>query len=458
MARFEFRLPDIGEGVAEGEVTQWHVKAGDAVAEDQPMVEVMTDKATVTIGAPRAGRISELLADVGSTVDVGEVLVVIETESAGSDATAGSNGSGAPAAGSTAPESEPAASAVGDLREVLPGTGYLSEAGQQPRAHLESGVVPAPSAAEPSGYFSPRPLATPATRKLARDLGIDLRRVPPSGAHGRVTSEDVRGSEERLPTPGAAPRAGSSPPSPPRPTWDASGTSPEQRVPFVGLRRKIAERLQYSKNTAAHFTFVEECNAERLVELRDRLKAKAAERGVALSFLPVIAKAVVSALRRHPMLNSTLDTGSNELVLRDHVHLGIAAATDQGLMVPVIPHAERLSVLELGREIQRLGQGARSGELASSELAGSTFTITSLGKQSGLFATPVINPPEVAILGVHRIKERPVVHEGRIVPGQVMLLTLSLDHRIVDGHVGAAFLYDVIEQLEEPASMLLDTV
>jgi pyruvate dehydrogenase E2 component (dihydrolipoamide acetyltransferase) len=229
------------------------------------------------------------------------------------------------------------------------------------------------------------------------------------------------------------------------------------RVPFVGMRRRIAENMSLSKNTAAHFSFVEECECDRLIELRERLRPDALAAGVELTYLPFVVKAVVAALKRHPMLNSALDAEKNELVLHAHCHIGVAAATDQGLVVPVIHHAETLSLLEIAHEIGRLGAAARDGTLTKQELSGSTFTVTSLGKQSGLFAIPIINHPNVGILGIHRMKERPVVRDGQIVVGRVMLLSLSMDHRIVDGHVGAAFAYDVIRYLEEPARLLLES-
>ena len=218
----------------------------------------------------------------------------------------------------------------------------------------------------------------------------------------------------------------------------------------------MAARMQQSKNTAAHFTFVEECDVSRLKDVRNRLRPVAEERGVKLTFLPFIAKAVIAALKKHPILNSALDESTNELVYRQSVHLGIAAATDKGLMVPVIRDADQRSILEIATEIARLGEGARAGSLSTDELSGSTFTITSLGKQGGLFATPILNFPEVGILGVHQIKKKPVVRDDEIVIGEVMLLSLSFDHRIVDGHVGAAFAYDIIAYLEEPGRLLLE--
>jgi pyruvate dehydrogenase E2 component (dihydrolipoamide acetyltransferase) len=230
----------------------------------------------------------------------------------------------------------------------------------------------------------------------------------------------------------------------------------EERKPFVGLRRRIAEHMRMAKDKAAHFTFVEEVEVDRLLAVMERLKPRAEEAGVKLNYLPFIIKATALALQKHPILNSMLDEQKSELVYRRYYHIGVATATEQGLLVPVVRHADRKSVLSLAREVQNLAERARNGKLSASELSGSTFTVTSLGKQGGLLATPVLNHPEVGILGVHRVKERPVVRAGQIVIGNVMHVSLSLDHRIVDGHVGAAFAYDLIAYLEEPELFLLD--
>lgn len=356
---------------------------------------------------------------------------------------------------------EPAATAVGDIKESLPGTSYFQK--------------PAGGAA-PREHFDPKPLATPATRKLARDLDIDLRAVPPSGKGGRVTKQDVRAfaqsnGDGHPTTPGFTPAIVSPPAQQPAqpPAQPAKARAPisiqapspehsalEERTPFVGIRRKIAERMQTVKQTAAHFTFVEECDVGKLTELRNRLRPQAEAAGVKLTFLPFIVKAVVASLKKHPVLNSALDESTNELVTRRYYHIGIAASTDQGLMVPVVKDADRKSVLDIAREIDRLGTAAKEGRIASQDLSGSTFTITSLGKQGGLFATPILNMPEVGILGVHQIKQKPVVRDGAIEIGEIMLLSLSFDHRIVDGHVGAAFAYDIIGYLEDPDRLFLE--
>lgn len=453
MARWEFKLPDIGEGVTEGEIVAWHIKPGDAVKEDAPMVEVMTDKATVMITSPRAGKVLETHGEIGTIVAVHAVLVVFDV---GGEAGAEANGSHAPATNGHVNgngKHEPAATAVGDIKETLPGMS----------------AAPARSAAAPSGgalqgYFNDKPLATPATRKLARDMNVDLRAVPPSGPQGRVTKTDVETyarrpaaaahvEAPRAPAPAAAPSAHApvkiSAPS-------AVHAALEERVPFAGVRRKIAQKMAQSKHTAAHFTFVEECDAGKLKELRVRLKPRAEAAGVKLSFLPFIVKAIVAGLKKHPILNSALDEATNELVYRKYYNIGIAASTDAGLIVPVVKDADRKSLLEIAREIERLASDAKAGKAKVDDLQGSTFTITSLGADGGLFATPIINFPEVAILGVHQIKQKPVVRAGQIVIGDVMLLSLSFDHRIVDGHVGAAFAYDVIRWLEDPEGLFLE--
>ena len=441
MSRFEFKLPDIGEGVTEGEVVAWLVHPGDRVVEDQPMVEVMTDKATVTIGCPRAGEVLETRGKPGEMIAVHSVLVVLDVGGDGAVGVAGLNGEARRDEG-------PAATAVGDIREHLPG--------------MSSQTIPeadAPSGAS-ARYFCDKPLATPATRKRARDLGVDLRVVPPTGEKGRVLTRDVesfrpQGAAHELAT-GDNRHVAFGKPAAPSPTTLESADVAEERIPFAGMRRKIALRMAESKRTAAHFTFVEECDVTLLKALRMRLLPAAEAQGAKLTYLPFIVKAVVAALKKHPMLNAALDEARQEIVYRKVFHIGIATSTDAGLLVPVIRHADRRTLLDLAREIDRLGQSAKMGKAQAKDLSGSTFTITSLGTQGGLFATPIINFPEVGILGVHKIKQRPVVKSGAITIGEVMLLSLSFDHRLVDGHVGAAFAYEIIAYLEDPDRLFLE--
>ncbi len=463
MARWEFKLPDIGEGVTEGEIVSWLIKPGDIVKEDQPMIEVMTDKATVTITSPKAGRVVETVGSPGTVVAVHSVLVVFELDAnvtAASDAAAThTNGDAASRhTNGGAAKSEPAATAVGDIKENLPGMGGASA---PPRA---SGSAGGGGGQLASSYFNAKPLATPATRKLARDMEIDLRAVPPTGPQGRVTKVDVE-MFAKAPSPTApalAPAKGVAT----APTRDpvkitapsAAQGALEERVPFAGVRRKIAQKMAQSVHTAAHFTFVEECDCTALKALRKRLQPAAQAQGVKLTFLPFIVKAVVAALKKRPVLNSALDESTNELVYRKYYNIGIAASTEAGLIVPVVKDADRRSVLDVAREIERVATDAKNGKSRMEDLQGSTFTITSLGADGGLFATPIINFPEVGILGVHQIKQKPVVKDGQIVIGDVMLLSLSFDHRIVDGHVGAAFAYDIIHYLEDPDRLFLEMV
>jgi pyruvate dehydrogenase E2 component (dihydrolipoamide acetyltransferase) len=446
------------------------VKPGDVVKEDQPMVEVMTDKATVTIGAPRAGTIVETAGKVGEIVKVHSTLVVFELGGAAPAAKAdghSSNGNGnghAPTNGTPRKDDGPAATAVGDIKENLPGMG--APVASRASSSAGGGAV--------QTFKNEKPLATPATRRLAREMNIDLTTVPPTGPQGRTTKADVQMFAKSGPVaaPAQAPQAAGQSEAPRAASAPTSGivarepvkihapsaaqSAQEERVPFAGLRRKIATKMQQSTQTAAHFTFVEECDVSAIKALRARMKPQAETLGVKLSFLPFIVKACVAGLKKHPILNSALDESTNELVYRKYYNIGIAASTDAGLIVPVVKDCDRKSILDIARDIERLATDAKNGKSKLEDLSGSTFTITSLGAQGGLFATPIINFPEVAILGIHQIKQKPVVKDGQIVVGEVMLLSLSFDHRIVDGHVGAAFAYDVIGYLQNPDRLFLE--
>lgn len=420
----EFRLPDIGEGVVEGEIIKWLVNEGDTLREDQPMVEVMTDKATVEIPSPKAGRVAKLMVPAGQLCAVGQVMVVIET------------------AGTAAAHAAPAAPAA---------------------AHSPVAAASAPAAvvtaAAPVGKGG-KVLATPATRQLARNLGIDLCTVGGTGPNGRITKEDVRAVVERKSAP--APVAAAPAPTPvaaalpPPPAFVAS--TGDERISFRGIRKKIADNMLRSKQSAAHFTYVEECDVTELVALRARAKKRALERGIKLSFLPFIIKAVVSGLKKYPILNATLDTQRDEIVLRKNYHIGIAAASEQGLIVPVLKNADQLSLFQIAGNLDPLAERARTGKASRDELTGSTFTISSLGALGGVLATPIINFPEVAILGVHKIREVPAVRNGQIVVRSVMNLSISLDHRIVDGYEGAQFMQHVVGLLEDPTLMFMELV
>lgn len=417
MARFEFRLPDIGEGVVEGEIVKWLVEVGESIAEDQALVEVMTDKATVTIPSPKAGKVIERNGDEGEIAKVHDILVVLETE------------------GGAAQASAPAAAASPEAAAPVPAS------------------AAAPVAAAPVGDGR-RVLATPVTRRMAREQGVDLATITGTGPQGRVTKADLLGfiaegsanqavGTPKLKAPAAAPSITS-----------AEG---DERIPVRGLRRVIAENLVRSKHLAPHYHFVEELDVSELVAFRERLNAKLASSGEKLSFLPFIVKAVVAGLKKNPRCNAVMDEEANELVLRGEYNIGIAVATDEGLVVPVVRNADRLSMREIAQEIVRLSEAARSRKLSQADIGGGTFTITSLGNTGGLFATPIINHPEVAIMGVHRMRKRPVVDEaGEIVVRDMMYLSWAFDHRNVDGAEGAKFAYDVIELLTDPEKLIVE--
>ncbi len=425
----EFKLPDIGEGVHEGEIVKWLVKEGDTVKEDQPLVEVMTDKATVEIPSPAAGKVLQIRAQEGEVVKVGSVLVVIGKE--GEQPT--TDGRKAEAVGAPARERT-------DDKAV--------------KIAVAEKAMTAPTA-------KGRVLATPATRKLARELGIDIALVQGTGPGGRVTDEDVRRFTERKEV-APAPTAVAPTPAPaaeriaPMPTPRRVGPDQlEERIPLRGIRKRISDHMHHAKTTAAHFTFIDEVDVTELVKVREELKSVAEKQSVKLTYLPFIVKACVASLKKHPYLNATIDHEKGEIVLKHYYNIGIATATDEGLIVPVVKGADRLSILEIAQEVERLATKAREKKIALEELQGGTFTITSLGALGGLFATPIVNSPESAILGVHEIKKRPVVLDNEIVIRDVMLISLSFDHRLIDGHVGAAFAKDVKAFLEDPKWLLV---
>ncbi|MBK6939792.1 MAG: 2-oxo acid dehydrogenase subunit E2 [Planctomycetes bacterium] len=443
----EFKLPDIGEGIHEGEIVRWLVKEGDSVKEDQPIAEVMTDKATVEITSPFTGRVAKLNAAEGATVLVGATIIEIDQGGAG----AGNGQTAAPAAAAAPAPAAPTAPA------------------------RPAPSAPAPAVATPVAVAAPAPivhdgpiLAAPATRKLARELGVDLRTVPGTGPRGRVQREDVQRATPgaapapRAATPTAAPAPAAAaahrtpPPAPKAPPLPIGQPGTETRIPLRGLRKKIAEHMALSKRTAAHFTYVEEVEVTDLVKFRTQAKESAAARGVKLTYLPFILKAIVAGLRDFPMLNSSLDEERGEIVVRNTYNFGIAVDTEDGLVVPVVKAVDQRSILDLAREIDRVATAAREGKLALDDLRGGTFTITNAGNIGGLFATPVINFPEVAILGIHKIAKRPIVKNDQIVIGDVMLLSISIDHRVVDGADGARFMNRVVALLQDPRLLLLE--
>ncbi|HEV2429009.1 MAG TPA: dihydrolipoamide acetyltransferase family protein [Thermoplasmata archaeon] len=423
---YEFRLPDIGEGVAEGEVVKWFVGEGQAIVEDAPLVSVLTDKANVEIPSPRSGTVTKIHAAVGEKVKVGGILVTIEDTGGRNAATDAPPG--------TAPASPPPA-------PVPPPKEKGREA---PRA-----AEPTPSAGTTVGASAG--LATPYVRRLAAERGIDLSTIPGTGPGGRITEADLSGGSRSAPIPPTHP-SGAGAPSTVTPVPSPASIGDEiERIPIRGMRRIISEHMAESVHRAAHFTYVEEIEATELMRMRERMAKHSERGGVKLSYLPFIIKAVIAGLRAHPWMNATMDDAKGEIVLHKGYHIGIATAAPEGLIVPVIHRAEQLSINGLARAIQDLSERGREGKLTRPELIGGTFTITSLGALGGVLATPILNYPEVAILGVHKIQRRPAfLADGTIGAGEFMNLSVSIDHRLVDGYTGAQFLAIVKSHLEDP--------
>src|SRR5216117_468313 len=402
MAR-EFKLPDIGEGVHEGEVVKWFVKEGDPIRENDPVVEVMTDKVTVQIPSPVTGKVLQLRAKEGEVVKVGATLVVF----------------------GEAGEAAPTNPATAGRPTIVPSA--------PPKA---SAPPPPPSSGEA--------LAAPAVRRLAKELSVNLGALRGTGPQGRITEDDVRKGAQ---TPAMTPKPATSL-APPAAVSVRPAQGGEERIPIHGLRKRIFEKMAKSNVTAAHFTYVEEVDMSQLVHLRDHLKETSERKGIKLTFLPFFIKSVLGALKEFPALNSSVDDEHGEIVVKKYYNIGIATAT-------VVHEADKKDLWGLAKEIERLSNAAREKKLALEDVLGSTFTITSLGKEGGVFATPIINWPEVGILGIHKIEKRPAVRNDQIVVRDMMYLSCSFDHRVVDGHVGAAFVQSIRNSLEHPALLFV---
>ena len=424
MARKAFKLPDIGEGVVEGEIVTWHVEVGSPVSEDDAIVDVMTDKSTVTIPSPYSGTIVALNGEVGDMVAVGAVLV--EFESTGESGTE-SKASPEPV------EAEPSG-------EVMPEAPKTEEKEEESRSPQPTTPAVTPTATAPRAANS-TVLASPAVRRRARESGIDLSMVSGSGRGGRIQQSDLD----------AVLATGGSSPSAPR-SVKRVGT---REMKVVGLRRKIAEQMVISTSSIPHFSYFEEVDVTALEELRQLLNSGRVEGQPKLTYLPFIMLALSKAFERHKKCNAVFDDESGVVTEHDAVNLGIATQTDRGLYVPVVKHVEAMDVWQAATEMQRVTGSARDGTATLDDLSGSTFTITSLGRDGGLGATPIINHPEVGILGVHKARDMPVARSGSIVIRRIMNLSSSWDHRIVDGADGAALVQDLKKMLENPALIFM---
>ncbi|HAN32871.1 MAG TPA: pyruvate dehydrogenase [Myxococcales bacterium] len=416
---FEFKLPDIGEGVVEGELVKWLVQDGESVVEDTPLFEVLTDKVSAVIPSPKAGTVAKRMFAEGDIVPVGAVVVTIAGSGGGASTDTPAPSAAAPVTAAKAPAPAPTPAA-------------------------------APAATPARKSAGGRVRATPATRKLARTMGVDITEIPGTGDHGRVTKQDVQ-------TWAARGQQGSSQAAPRAPVQQAPVAAPSQDDEvrkIIGLRRRISDNMRMSRDKNAHFTYVDEIDFTEVSKLKNQLRSA----GVKTTFLPFVMKAVITALKdpEFEHLNAWTDYEAGTITIKRSYHLGIAAATDAGLLVPVIFDADKKSVRTLVDELGQLGQAAREGQLPVSQLSGSTFTITSLGKLGGMFATPIINTPETAILGLHKIEKRPVVVDDQIVIRERMYMSCSFDHRMIDGHVGAAFIQRVKALLEQPALLMAE--
>jgi pyruvate dehydrogenase E2 component (dihydrolipoamide acetyltransferase) len=437
VAVFEYKFPELGEGIHEGEIVKLLIKAGDVITDESILMEVQNDKAVVEVPSPVEGKIIEIKVSEGQVCTVGQLVATIEVE--GALPTTADHGHAEPA------PAAPTAAAVTP-------------------AAVPTAATAAPSAPA-AGSAGKEVLATPSVRKLAREHGVNLAEVTPTGNHGRVTREDVLGfgagggaaapvpaaAEEAAPE-AAADKAAAAPAAKPA----ATGARDEERIPFKGIRKIIANAMVKSVYTAPHVTLMDEIDVTALVAFREKTKPLAEKKGVKLTYLPFIVKALIAAAREFPVMNAMIDEEKQEIVYKKYYNIGIATDTDNGLLVPVIHDADRKNVWNIASSIKDLAVRGREGKLAPHELKGSTISITNIGSVGGMFFTPVINFPEVAILGAGRITEKPIVKNGEIVAASVMALSLSFDHRIVDGATAQSFLNYIKQLLADPELLVLE--
>lgn len=426
----DVKLPELGEGVSEGELVKWLVKIGDTVKPDQPVAEVMTDKATVEVPTPVGGVVKDLKFKVGDVIAVEKVMLTLD----------GASGATAPAPAAHKTEAPKAATAAPVAAAPKP--------------------APAPMPAAGASYFPPaadsKVLATPSTRRVAREMNIDINQVAGTGLAGRVTREDVmaRGG-------GSAGGAGMTMHTPSLPTFKTPGPltsgGTEERVAIRGIRKKIAENMQMAKHIIPHFTLMDEAVVTELVALRESLKDYAEKNQTKITYLPFVMKALIATIRQFPMFNASIDDAAQEIVYKKYFNIGFAADTPNGLVVPVIKNADQKSILEISHEILDLSKRARDGKLKPDEMKGATITITNIGSVGGTYATPIINHPEVAILGMYKFQDKLVLgKDGKVEVVKVMNFTITADHRLIDGAVAANFLRAFISKVSTPGMLMMD--
>lgn len=451
MGKHELKLHDIGEGMHEGEIVKWHIKPGDSVDEDQVIVEVQNDKAVVELPSPVKGILKEITSPEGKVAVVGDVLAIFEVEGAGN---AKAEGEAVASKTEKPVETEKPAEPVIESENKAAAPAALAE--EAPKVS----VAPKETSKPTSGV-----LATPSVRKLSREKEVDISLITGTGRHGQVTKEDVLNFKDG---------AGKATPKTDQQALANKGTieaaekvaiateaassvqRAEERIPLKGVRKVIASAMVKSVFTAPHVTVMDEVDVSKLVEFRTSMKPLAEKKGIKLTYLPFIVKALVAAAREFPIINASLDDEKNEIVYKHYYNIGIATDTDQGLMVPVVVDADRKNIWNIASQITDLATRGREGKLAMNEMRGSTITITNIGSAGGMFFTPVINYPEVAILGTGRISEKPVVRDGQIVIGQLMALSLSFDHRIIDGATAQQAMNHIKQLLADPQMLIME--
>jgi pyruvate dehydrogenase E2 component (dihydrolipoamide acetyltransferase) len=425
----EIKLPEIGEGVTEGELVRWLVKVGDSVKVDQPIAEVMTDKATVEVPTPTAGIVKAIKAKEGDLIKVEQTLIELEL---------GAGAVTTPTHVKTL-EPKPASASAVPVAPIVPSTTTVHPA--------NANEAYSPPVADS------HVLATPATRRLAREMNININALKGTGLAGRITREDILQNQIDAtvvtPTKGSSSRA-------PRPSYQGAPGATEERVALRGIRKKIAENLQMAKQIIPHFTLMDEANVSQLVQFRESLKILAEREGTKITYLPFVMKALIATIRQFPQFNASIDDAAQEIVYKKYFNVGFAADTPNGLVVPVIKNADQKTILELSKEIIDLSKRARDGKLKPEEMKGATITITNIGSVGGTYATPIINHPEVAILGMYKIQDKVIAENGEFKVVKTMNYTITADHRLIDGAVAANFLKAFFQRIEQPSVLMAD--
>ena len=433
---FDVKLPELGEGVTEGELVKWLVKPGDSVKTDQAVAEIMTDKATVEVPSPTSGVVKDLKFKAGDVVKVESVLLTLS----------GAQGASSTASSSTASAATaPASSAHMAVAKNAPTQAYTASAGAS-----RSAIFPPVADA--------KTLATPATRRFAREVGVDINQLSGSGLAGRVTREDVMHAAGGMGATSAGPASFKTPVAPmntPKPAYQSNMGAMEERVDMRGIRKKIAENMQMSKAVIPHFTLMDEADVTALVQLRESLKTFAEKNNTKITYLPFVMKALIATVREFPMFNASIDDAASQIVYKKYFNIGFAADTPNGLLVPVIKNADQKTVLEISNEILDLSKRARDGKLKPDEMKGATITVTNIGSVGGTYATPIINHPEVAILGMYKISDKPIIKDGKLEAIKVMNYTITCDHRLIDGAVAANFMRSFLAKIQNPAVMMI---